>query len=133
MKRKWKNFCKPYMIRPIMSQVLLKLAVTLILCALWVRYCGSAWMLPSRRHAASILMALFFAQSWFSFLRLDGVKLPHFPRFKRKSGRSHTGDIADYVDTEVSSFEFLTDGEREVCTLVSALLCALFWLAGALI
>lgn len=134
MKKKLKQYCHAYMIRPIVYKTLMKSILSLVICGLWDRFCNQAGLFSARVHCASILFILFAVQAWFTFLRLDGVNLPRLPKRKRhKNTRAHTGDIGDYGDTEIIPFEELQEDERDVCVLVSALICALVLLLAALL
>ena len=132
MKKHPKEYLQGYMIRPIAEKTLVKAAVSAILCALWNRFFNPSGCCPARAYVAAILAVVFLAQAWFSFLRLDGLRFPHL--FQRKNTkRPPTGSMMDYLDTEPSPLEELQDDEREVCTLVSSLLCSIGLFLAALL
>jgi len=118
---------KSYMIRPILYKCVTKCAVTLTLVLLWNRYLNTGTMLVVRDGFFAAALVLFGAV-WISFLKLDGMKVHYvFEERKKKPRRRHGGDLVDFVDEHIVSFDELDDVERVACGLASnAISCALF-------
>lgn len=75
--------------------------------------------------------------AWLSYLQLDGVKLPRLDRLRalidRKRPARGTGDMIDFVDEEIQSYESLEEAERYLVLLLADLINAVLFLAAALI
>ena len=75
--------------------------------------------------------------AWFVYLKLDGMMVHHLledrRKKKKKSKRRVGGDIADYVDEHIVSFDELEEGEQTACRLAADLLAAALFLAASLI
>ncbi len=86
---------------------------------------------------AFVFFGIFFAVlAWIAYLRLDGVRLPKF-MMKRvnpsKKPAIRYGDMIDYTDEEIVSFEDLEDEEKDVCILLADIICCVIFLALSLI
>lgn len=86
---------------------------------------------------AFVFFGIFFAVlAWIAYLRMDGIKLPKF-MMKRvnlsKKPAIKYGDMIDYTDEEIVSFEDLEDEEKDVCLLLADVICAVLFLVLSLI
>jgi len=86
---------------------------------------------------AFVFFGIFFAVlAWIAYLRLDGIKLPKF-MMKRvnlsKKPAIKYGDMIDYTDEEIVSFEDLEDEEKDVCILLADVICAVLFLLISLL
>lgn len=86
---------------------------------------------------AFVFFGIFFAVlAWIAYLRLDGIKLPKF-MMKRvnlsKKPAIKYGDMIDYTDEEIVSFEDLEDEEKDVCILLADVICAALFLLISLL
>lgn len=86
---------------------------------------------------AFVFFGIFFAVlAWIAYLRLDGIKLPKF-MMKRvnpsKKPAIKYGDMIDYTDEEIVSFEDLEDEEKDVCILIADVVCAVIFLLISLL
>lgn len=86
---------------------------------------------------AFVFFGIFFAVlAWIAYLRLDGIKLPKF-MMKRvnlsKKPAIKYGDMIDYTDEEIVSFEDLEDEEKDVCILLADIICAALFLLISLL
>ncbi len=86
---------------------------------------------------AFVFFGIFFAVlAWIAYLRLDGIKLPKF-MMKRvnlsKKPAIKYGDMIDYTDEEIVSFEDLEDEEKDVCILLADIICAVLFLLISLL
>ena len=110
--------------------------IALVLALLWDRFLN-ADRLRSLDMATGTFGLILLALAWFSYLGMDGVDglskiLRFFRREKRKkkgTKRSAGGDLADYVDEDVVSFDELEDEEKRVCRFAANLLSGLIMLA----
>ena len=131
-----KKYFKRYMIQPIIVQTVVRTMIAVILAVLWDR-------LINRNHlrgldqATGCFALVFFALAWFSWLSLDGVEGPvGVWRKKRKeaqkknTSRRAGGDIADYIDEDVVSFDDLQEDEKSFCRLASNLFSGLILLVA---
>ena len=130
MKKWFRKHFKPYMIRPAVYKTFTRFIYALLVSLLWEKFVSSE--LQSRMYAFIFFGALFGVLAWMAYLRLDGVRMPKLPDWARanrkKPGRSF-GDIADYVDEDVVSFEELEEEEKDVCILIANLVCCVVFFA----
>lgn len=129
MKVCFRNRLKKEHLRPIVYKTFSRgvLAVTLIL--LWNRFINQSGLLSVRVHGFFFAGAVFLALAWISYLRLTGIKIPKFPEWpKRNKHINSYGDIADYCDEHIISFDELEENDRHMCTLIANLNCGLAFL-----
>lgn len=126
---------KSDMIRPTIYKAVTKIFVILTLLLLWDRYVNGG-RLSLVRDGFFVGGAFLLVMAWMSYLRLDGIKNP-LPRGEKpqKKGkrRPWTGDIADYADQHIVSFDELTEEEKAACSMGSSLASALLFLIPALV
>jgi len=86
---------------------------------------------------AFVFFGIFFAVlAWIAYLRLDGIKLPKFMMMRvnlSKKPAIKYGDMIDYTDEEIVSFEDLEDEEKDVCILLADVICAVLFLLISLL
>ena len=137
MMKEWiKKYYKPYLRQPIIVLTVVRTLIALVLALLWDRFLN-ADRLRSLDMATGTFGLILLALAWFSYLGMDGVDglskiLRFFRREKRKkkgTKRSAGGDLADYVDEDVVSFDELEDEEKSVCRFAANLLSGLIMLA----
>ena len=74
--------------------------------------------------------------AWLSYLQLDGAKIPRLDqlraRLDRKRPKRQTGDMIDFVDEEMQTYEELDDEERYlVLLLADGIVAVIFLLISA--
>lgn len=131
--KKWfAGHVKGYMVRPMIYMAFTRFLLALAASLLLVHFLGKATPLPLRSYAFVFFGVLYACMAWIAYLRLDGIKLPKLmmKRFniRKKPARTY-GDMADYTDQELVSFDELEDGEKDVCCLLSDLFCCVVFLA----
>lgn len=86
--------------------------------------------------AFTLLIFIFLALAWIAWLRLDGIRLPRVMNLRwsprRKPIRTF-GDMIDHIDDDIVTFDELDNDEKDVCCLISDLICALAFLVPVLI
>ena len=126
---------KAYMVRPILYQCVTRCAVALAAVLVWDRFVPSSLLAVRDGCLAAAVILLMMA--WFVYLKLDGMMVHHLledrRKNKKKSKRRVGGDIADYVDEHIVSFDELEEGEQTACRLAADLLAAALFLAASLI
>ena len=135
-KPRGKRFQK-YMIRPILHMLFTRAILALTAALLWNEYVKLDAARPMRSYAFLFFGAFFLVMGWMAYLRLDGVKAPVFDKrlfeWKRKPKRIK-GDLIDFVDEDVVSFDELEADEKDLCRLIANLACgAVFLILGYLI
>lgn len=102
---------------------------------MWDRFLNSGGRLNVYGHAFMAVGLIYAALSWLNYLSLDGVNAPKIFKkklFKRPPKRK-MGDMIDYVDEKVVSFEELDDDERTAASFVANLLAAVLFLIPCII
>lgn len=138
--KKWlKEHVGPHLARPIVYKVLSYFPTALVLILLWKRFVDRAGLFPIH-YAYTIAGVFFLAVAWFSYLRIDGVKMPSTRHLRRgnapmpkKRPPSPYADMTDYIDIEVISFEELTHEERAICSLVASVICSVIYFVLSLL
>lgn len=125
---------KPYMVRPILYQCVTRCAVALAAVLVWDRFVPS--VLLAVRDGCMAAGAVLLMMAWFLYLRLDGMTVHHMlegrKKKRKKSRRIAGGDIADYMDEHIVSFDELGEEEQTACLLAADLLAALLFLIASL-
>lgn len=127
---------EPHMVRPIIYQVFTRYLILLCFSLLWDFFFNRGAV---RRPVsiAFILCAIFLlVMAWFAYLRLDGIRAPKFDRrlFRRqKKPERAYGDMIDYVDEDIPSFDDLDDEEKDRCLFLSNLLTAALFIVTSII
>lgn len=129
MKRKWNSD----MIRPILYKMVGKCLTALAAVLLWDRFVNRGGAMSALRDGCMAAAIFLFVMAWFSYLKLDGVRVHHLLETQKKWPERHkTKDMVDFVDEHIVSFDELSDREQIVCKLVSSLLSGLIYLIPAL-
>ena len=124
MKRFFGKYCKAYLIRPTIYKTVTKLLLTAVFGGIWSRFGNKYGFFSPILHITSSFTVIFAVLAWFSFLRLDGVRLPRIKNRRKKKKRMHTmSDLTDHLDTEIIPFEELDEDERDFCSMLSSLVC----------
>ncbi len=130
MRRILGKHVKRRMIRPIIYMTFSRFLCAVTLALLWNRFINARG-LYSMGYAYTIIGLLFLAFAWFSYLRLDGIRLPSVrwpPLTSRKRFFNPYGDIPDYLDEGFVSFAELPDEERNTCSFCANVICSAIFL-----
>jgi len=136
MKTWFMKHVQPYMIRPIVYKAFTRFIYALLISLLWNRFINDGFYPIGN-------IFLFFGiayaiLAWVDYLQLDGVKMPHLADWMtsslphRKPERAY-GDMSDYIDEEVVSYDELEDEEKIVCKLLAHIACAVLFALMSLI
>ena len=128
MSRKPKLHWNRDMTRPLIYKLFTRLGAALLALAAVNRVRmgqgqGSVWAL-----GCVFLAGLFFVGAWLVYLRRDGTRIPRLKElrfFHKKKPERAYGDMIDYVDEDVVTFDELDDDEKDQVSLTVNLLCAL--------
>ena len=130
------RFYNEDLLRPIIYKSFARFIYGLTVALLWDRFVNLSGFVTARGFAFPVIGAFFLMLAWFCYLRLDGVKVPRLfkdaPKKKRSKIHSY-GDIADYADQHIVSFEELNEEQRELCILMADLVCGVLFLLIALL
>ncbi len=127
MFRKIKSVISKRMIRPFIYMCFSRLVMTLFVILLFCHFVSSPSRYLQRQGLMILACLLYLFSAWISYLRLNGMK---FPIVNLKLKRKHTpvrayGDMMDYVDEGIYSFDELEEEEKKVCVLLADLLLAI--------
>ena len=134
IKRIRKEF-KRYMIRPLIYKVFTRFMITLCAALLWRHFVPPEKTGLTLSGLMTIIAALYVLFVWLAYLRLNGISIPRMNlRLKRHKDPVHLyGDMSDYTDEEIYSFEELEQSEQDLCVfLADAALAVLFALISLL-
>ena len=131
MKNKLKLRLERHMIRPAIYHGATKFGVAMLAALLWHRFANPS-NLSLNTHGFFFLSVFFVLLAWLTYLRSDGLRMPRLKldflkKLKKKPMRSF-GDMADYIDEEVVSFDELDDDEKDTCRFIADIACALIFL-----
>ena len=136
MKTWFMKHVQPYMIRPTVYKAFTRFVYSLLISLLWNRFINDGFYPLAN---AFLFFAVFFAVlAWISYLQLDGVRMPHLTDWMtsslphRKPERAY-GDMSDYIDEDVVSYDELEDEEKIVCKLLAHIACAALFALMSLI
>ena len=117
---------KDYMIRPIVYKCVSRAALAVTALLLWNRFFGKSSHLALLGDGCFSAGIFFLCMAWFSYLRLDGVRINRlFDKVQRKKKpRRGNSDIVDFADEHIVSFDEIDDRERSLCSLAANLICA---------
>ena len=123
------------LIRPMIYQAFTRFILALTLSLLWDHFVFSPYR-PMRLYAFLFFALLFGTAAWLAYLRMDHVKLPKLAMFrfqlKKKPVRTY-GDMIDFVDEEIVSFDELENEEKDICLLFANLICCVIFLIASLL
>lgn len=109
----------------IFSECIVKYAVVVIFALVWSHFINRDGSFRLLEHTFFTAGAIFLAAAWFRYLKLDQVCIYHLLEKKKRPRRRQTvADMADYVETELSSSEsdVLNENQKTVCHLMSDIL-----------
>lgn len=120
------------MIRPIIYKSVTRCSIALVVVLLWERF------VPGRLSSfcdAGFLVALFlFMMSWFSYLKLDGMKVQLPKKEKRSKKKIHwQPSMVDFVDEKIVTFDMLTDEEQTACLMACNFFSGLIFLVVSIV
>lgn len=134
MLKKLKENWHRALIRPTVYQAFTRFMFALAISLLWDHFVNSGQR-PMRLYAFLFFGIFFGAACWLAYLRMDHVKLPKLAmlrlNLKKKPARTY-GDMIDYVDEEIVSFDELEDDEKDLCLFFANLICCILFLLGSL-
>lgn len=126
MLKRLKNKYRKEFFRPIAHMVFTRAILGLAAALLWNEFVNIESALSMRTFAFLFLGVFLLVMAWMAYLRLDGVKAPvldkHLFEWKKKPKRIR-GDLIDFVDEDVVSFDDLERDEKDFCRLVANILC----------
>ena len=132
--RKILKIYKTYMIRPVLYQCVTRCAVSLAAVLVWNRFVSSP--LQAVRDGCMTAGFVLLMMAWFLYLKLDGMTVHHMledrRKKKKKAKRWVGGDIADYMDEHIVSFDELEEEEQAASRLAADLLAAALFFAASL-
>lgn len=124
MKNPFRGTWQRALLRPLIYMATTRFLAALVLLLFYNRFLASSLARPG---SAALLLALAFAlAAWLVYLRMDGAHIPRMKnvRFRRrKDPLRHYTDIGDHIDDAPPSADDLEDGERDLISLLSSLLC----------
>lgn len=130
MKSWFKGHWKGYLLRPVIYKTFTRFLLALTVALLWDNYAPHDAFLSSRMYAFFFLGFYFALCAWLVHMRMDGL---HIPRVRLRVRRKHDlvrtyGDMSDYTDEPIRSFDDLEDDEKDFCSLLANLLCCMLYL-----
>lgn len=110
---------KKYMIRPIIYKSITRCSIALVAILLWNRFIDSE--LLAMRDGSVVAAFILFMFGWFSYLRLDDVKMNLMSKDtkKKKTKRHWKTSMVDFVDEHIVTFDELTEEEQRVCLMIA--------------
>lgn len=133
-----KKILKKYtrvLIRPVLYRSITWGAAALAASLIWERFVNVYNLLSVRRDAFFVIGVFFWGLAWFSYLRVDGIRSPKLKEeAKKQKPKWHScGDIADFADEHIVTFDELSDEEQDLCKLAAnVLLGGLFVLLSSI-
>ncbi|MBQ8094172.1 MAG: hypothetical protein IJ242_11430 [Clostridia bacterium] len=116
-----------HMIRPIIYQVFTRYLILLCFSLLWDFFLNNSTLRRPVSTAFLLCASFLVIMAWLAYLRLDGVSVPKFDRrlFRRKKTPERAyGDLIDYTDEDIPTFDDLDDEEKDRCLFLSNLITA---------
>lgn len=119
---------KGYMIRPIIYKSITRCSIAIVIMLLWERFVESE--LYALRDGGVVAAFVLFMFGWFSYLKLDGVKINIASKEKKekKTKRRWQASIVDFADEHIVTFDELTDEEQTACLMAANLLSGCLFL-----
>lgn len=130
-----------YMIRPIVTKTITRTLIGLVIVLLWDKYVNVERIGVSRLgFGLSAVGIILMAGAWFSYLHLDGLtpidtakKKFGVKNKKKKTKQSMGGDIADYLDEEIVSYEELDESEKAACQMAAFLISGMILVIAGIV
>lgn len=134
MKKLFEKYTK-LLIRPILYRSVTWGSVALAVALVWERFVQVKSFLSVRRDIFFIIGVFFLALAWFSYLKIDGIRPPKLKNDseKRKTKRFGYGDIIDFADEHVVTFDELSDEEQDLCKLATNIILGCVFLLTSFI
>lgn len=132
MRKLFEKYTK-ILVRPILYRSITWGSIALAAALVWERFVGMKSFLSVGRDVFFIIGIFFLALAWFYYLKIDGIRPPKLntENFKRKPKRFGYGDIIDFADEHVVTFDELSDEEQDLCKLATnSLLGCIFLLTS---
>ena len=131
MKRFISKYWSKDLIRPAIYKGFTRFILSLTAVLLWNEF-TNVGKIPLMLTYAFVFFGIFWGvMGWIIYLRLDGVGIPKKLRLrmpgKKKPMRGY-GDMSDYVDDQVVSFEELEEEEKDLCCLLADIACCVIFL-----
>ncbi len=119
--------------RTVFRQTLRRAAFALTAVTLWDRFLNRG-TLGVVRDGFLVAGVFLLVLAWFSYLKLDGVRIRPLPgqRGKERPGPRAAGDLADSADGHPVPREELEPDEQTLCALLSSLTAGSLFLIPAL-
>ncbi len=132
-KKRIRSVFQRYMIRPTVYKTFTRCVLMLLVALLWNRFLRPLMPHITLNWAFTAIGFLFFLCAYIIRLRLDGLRIPRMKPLKRPRRDPYRayGDMADYLDEPVVSFEDLDREEQDVCSLLANLICGILFLAAS--
>ena len=120
MKKLLEKYTK-ILIRPILYRSITWGSIALAAALVWERFMGMKSFLSVGRDIFFIIGVFFLALAWFYYLKIDGIRPPKLKtdEMKKKPKRLGYGDIIDFADEHVVTFDELSDEEQDLCKLAT--------------
>lgn len=129
MLKKLQSLWNRDLVTPVVHKTFTRVIIALTASLLWSELISKG-MAPMRMYAFLFFGVLFAVAAWFSYLRLDDVKVPQFDKTLfdwKKTPKRSMGDMIDYVDERPAPYEELEPDEQTLCLLISnGICCVLF-------
>ena len=112
-----------------------RVIIGLTLAYLWNTFLNSSQRLSIYGHCFMAIGLIFVGLAWLCYLRLDGVNAPKLFKSKlfQKPPKRKMGDMIDFVDEEVISYEELDSDGRTVASLISNIIAAILFLIPCMV
>ena len=136
MLKKIKNEFRREMIRPLIYKCFTRFVLTLFVLLMWHRFVPQESTRLSLADLMSIAAAFYVLCLWLAYLRLKGLNIPRINlKMKRhKEPARLYGDMSDYTDEEIWSFDELEKSEQDICVfLADAVLVVIFAVAALVV
>lgn len=136
MKKPLRKIWSRDMVRPLIYKTFTRVVLALAASLLWNEFVNKGGLMSMRAYAFLFFGVLFAVAAWMSYLRLDGMHAPQFDKrlfdWKRPPKRSG-GDMIDYVDEKIVSFDELDEDEQSWCLLLANGICCVIFLIASMI
>ena len=137
MLERFRKYWSRDLVRPLIHRAFTRLVWGLFL-SLFAAFLVSRAGGRDLRSALTLLWALLcLVGAWLSHLQMDGLRLPRLDWLRSKLDRKRPargrGDMIDFVDEEIQSYEELDDGERYLVLLLADLANALLFAVLSLV
>lgn len=129
MKKLFDSYSK-ILIRPILYRSITWGSIALAAALVWERFVSVKSFLSVGRDIFFLIGVIFLALAWFYYLKIDGISPPKLKtdEMKKKPKRFGYGDIIDFADEHVVTFDELSDEEQDLCKLATNLLLGCIFL-----